>query len=66
MKTFKRHRNTIANALIWAAMMIAAALLMRGSDNSQLMLLLMVTGWFVTNGLVGESTSERCASKQSG
>ncbi len=44
--------NKVANALIWASMMIALSLLMMDSKNGGMMLLLMVGGWLASNKLM--------------
>lgn len=52
----------IANALVWAAMMLASALLTtpREDGNSNVMMLILVAGWVATNGLVSKSTDSEC------
>jgi hypothetical protein len=57
MKTLTMKRKVIANALIWGSMMIAAALLMRdsGNSNSMFLILLMTAGWLTSNRLVSDS-----------
>ncbi|MEO0423298.1 MAG: hypothetical protein AAF184_13225 [Pseudomonadota bacterium] len=40
--------RSVAHALIWAATLIATALLTRESDNGLLLLLLLVSAWFTT------------------
>lgn len=46
------NRTRIGNAIIWAAMILASALLMGDSDNSFTMLLLLIGGWFCSNALL--------------
>jgi len=50
MTTSKRTR--IGNAIIWAAMILASALLMGNSDNSFTLQLLLIAGWFGSNALL--------------
>ena len=67
MKKLHVNRPTIGNALIWAAMMIAAALLMRGAENTGMLILLMTIGWFTSNGLIDADVAPgRCAGKAGG
>ena len=54
----KKDKNTqkklIGNAMIWASIMLAVALLTRDLEKSQsfMILLLMVVGWFLSQTLV--------------
>ena len=54
MKKTKSVKPAVANAMIWAAMMIASSLLMADPSeaNSKMMIILMVAGWFATQRLV--------------
>lgn len=45
-------RKIVGNALIWAAMMIASAILFKGQDGAKTLLLLFIAGWFATNSLI--------------
>ena len=60
MQRFNFNRKATGNALVWAAVMLASALLIQDSENSHLMLLLMVSGWFVTHGLVDRKNGRTC------
>lgn len=64
MNKKKNGKLLIGNAIIWAAMMIAVSLLTKGSENSQLINLLMILGWFSTQSLMvspKEAVAADCA-----
>ncbi|QOL25330.1 hypothetical protein LP316_13665 [Thalassotalea sp. LPB0316] len=44
----------IGNALIWASAMIGSALLIKGHDNSQSVLMLLIALWFASTYLFGD------------
>lgn len=48
--TVKQKR--VANAMIWAALMIASALILKGQDGAKVLMFLYIAGWFVTNSLI--------------
>jgi len=53
----KTSKKLIANAVIWAAMMIAVSHLTKGSENSQFIVMLMIMGWFGTQNLISPSNA---------
>ena len=57
------NRPAIANALVWAATMIATALLTESTNGTQTLILLMIAGWFTTHNLIGDSAE--CANRSS-
>lgn len=44
-------KKQITVALVWAAMMIAAALIMKGQEENYAIFLLLMSGWIATGGL---------------
>ncbi len=57
-------KQTIGNAVIWAAMMIASALVIPDSKAQTTMLFLMIAGWIASSGLFGgvaQSARAECA-----
>ena len=55
MSNKKQVSPVIANAVIWAAIILATSLLtgdVLESDKSFMLLILQIAGWFATNGLV--------------
>ena len=61
MKTRKTLEPVIANAIIWAAIIIASSLLTGESGPGETMPLLLIAGWFATQGLVTETRRSRQA-----
>lgn len=57
----------IANALVWAALMLVVAWLSPDNDNNMTITLFMICGWFTTNGLLDRAlgNKEQCKPKQS-
>ena len=55
MNETKNNRSIIANAVIWAAMIIAAALVMDGGNQAQTMMLVLIGGWFASHSLFSNS-----------
>ncbi len=53
------NRLVIANAFIWAAMMIAISLLFKDHHNAQMVVMLMVVGWMTTQGLIQKAAGEQ-------
>lgn len=57
-------KQTIGNALIWAAMMIASALVIEGEKAQSTMLFLLIAGWIASSSLFGgvaQSARAECA-----
>lgn len=51
----KKYNPVVANALVWAALMIATALIVAdeiSSRQSWVLLMLQIAGWFATNQIV--------------
>jgi len=64
MNTHKNAKLLIGNAVIWAALMIAISLLVKGNENSQFINLLMILGWFSAQSLIvspKEAAAADCA-----
>ena len=50
LKTLKGSvRAHIGNAIIWAAVMLAGAMVTRGSEGADSLLLVMIAGWFASS-----------------
>ncbi len=64
MSDKSNRRRAVGNALIWAAMIIASALLFDGREGGETMTMLLVIGWLVSQPLIGggPSVREECAS----
>lgn len=56
--------NKIIHALIFAAGILAASVLMKGSENANMVLLLMVAGWIATGGLSGSKNEIACLKRK--
>ncbi len=57
-------KQTIGNALIWAAMMIASALVIPDEKAQTTMLFLFIAGWIASSSLFGglaQSARAECA-----
>ncbi|MDX1571282.1 MAG: hypothetical protein R3200_12430 [Xanthomonadales bacterium] len=55
----KRSKATIANALLWAALMIALSVLFGDHPNASTIVLLLIPAWFVSDGLIsGQARSD--------
>lgn len=50
----------IVTALVWAALMIAVSFFTRESDNSQIIIMLMIGGWIATGGLSKDFHAREC------
>lgn len=61
MKIRKLLNPVIANALIWAAIIIAASLLTGDSEQGNTLMLLLLAGWFATQSLITGSPETRRA-----
>ena len=61
----KRPGAVVGNAIVWAAMMIATALLTEGAAHGSTLTMLFVIAWFATHTLItGKSaTGAGCARK---
>ena len=46
-------KQAIANAILWAAMMLASALVIKDDKAASTMLMLLVVGWFGSSMLFG-------------
>jgi hypothetical protein len=57
MKLGKKPRPAIANAIAWAAMMIATALVITDAplEQKSFLLLLQIVGWFSVNLALGDN-----------
>ena len=51
----------VANAIIWAALMIATSLLFKDHPNASMLVLLMIAGWLTTQGLIQKATGAQLA-----
>ena len=47
----RKTKPVIANALVWASLMIASSLILKGDHKDSLMLL-FIAGWFVSNQML--------------
>jgi len=57
-------KQTIGNALIWAAMMIASSLVIEDSKAASTMMFLLIAGWIASSSLFGglaQSARAECA-----
>lgn len=54
--------HLIANALIWAAMIIAMTLLTKSEDNSSMIVLLMIAGWMATQNIIQQARGDNQSS----
>ena len=57
MKLGKKSRPAVANAIAWAAMMIATALVITDAplEQKSFLLLLQIVGWFSVNLALGDN-----------
>ena len=52
MKESKKSKAGLANAIIWASMIIASSLLSGDQPQGQTMTLLLIAGWFTSQNLM--------------
>ena len=52
-------RRVVGNALIWAAMIIASALLFDGREGGETMMMLLIVGWLASQPLIAGARSAR-------
>jgi len=59
MFKFKRPGPVIINALIWAAIMIASAFILKGveADHKNMLLILQVAGWMTIHSTLTNNNS---------
>ena len=49
MKLTKQNKGVILHSLVWAALMIASALLIGDAENTNQLIILMIGGWFISH-----------------
>lgn len=64
MTSTSKTKQTIGNALIWAAMIIASSLVIEDSKTASTMMFLLIAGWIASSSLFGglaQSARAECA-----
>ncbi|MBO6505019.1 MAG: hypothetical protein JJ850_16505 [Kordiimonadaceae bacterium] len=56
-------KKTIANAIIWAAMILATSMIVGDSDKMSAMLPILIAGWFASNMMLAgkDGMQKECA-----
>lgn len=52
MSEMTAKKKRIGNAIVWSAIMIASALILKGQESYQVLMFLYIAGWFATNSLI--------------
>ena len=53
MENVSKTKQTIGNAIIWAAMIIASSLVIEDAKAASTMMFLMIAGWIASTSLFG-------------
>ena len=53
MENTSKIKQTIGNALIWAAMIIASSLVIEDTKAASTMMFLLITGWVASSSVLG-------------
>jgi len=56
----KFNKRPVIVSLVWGALMIAVALVNKGSENSNAILMLMIAGWIATGSLSNDFYKREC------
>lgn len=46
----------VGNAVIWASVMLASSLVMKGAEGSQDLVMIMIVGWFMSSLLIARKS----------